>query len=642
MNGPKLGALLAAALMATAVMATAAMVACGGGDTTNAGTAASDIVLASASIPAPPPAPTAGDFAGSATCASCHTEQFTAWRGSTHGQAGGRPGAGPDGVRVIAPFNGSSLRFKDAVVTPQQRNGVFSFLVRRPGERDTTLVVAAVIGGGHMEGGGTQGFVTAWPDGTLRFLPFDWSRQSRTWFCNTGTRANHGWQPITSAMRLADCGDWPPTRVLGDEPRFSNCQSCHGSQINLGFDSAAGRWNTQHNGFAINCESCHGPAKRHVTLMQRGPAPTADIGLPALATLDKDASLATCLGCHALKDRLASNWRPGVSLAEYYAVRLAQLGDTPYTPDGRTRTFAYQEGHLASDCYRNGGMTCASCHDPHSQGYRTVNGTPIPGRTDDRQCTSCHASKAENPTAHTKHPATSVGSRCISCHMPYQQEHELGKAIPYARSDHTIAIPRPSLDASLGITSSCRTCHASTSEAAHAAQVTAWWGELKPHETAVAGVLAARSEADMERATPLLLHPASRNATAQVAGLAAWLERFGGPDMSSVPTSLEKRLRALSATSDPDVRALSLAVLHYTRGQDRAVRRFLAAQRQSSTPNAFAVARRWAMVLGGIGDVERASGNASRAVLAYRKALEVAPGDAALLLNLGLALAESG
>ena len=604
--------------------------------------ATSRTALSAAELPPPPPAPSQEAFAGTASCSACHAEQFTAWRTSTHGRAGGVPSGAGSNVRVIAPFDGTPIRFRDATVIPRQERGVFSFVVQRPGERDTALLVAAVIGGGHMAGGGTQGFVTAAADGTLRFLPFDWSRDNRTWFCNTGTRAKQGWRPISIGLRLADCGDWPPSRVLGDEPRFSNCQGCHGSQIDLAFDTLARTWRTRQNGFDINCESCHGPAARHVAIMKRGNAPTADIGLEALGTLDKDRSLATCLSCHALKDRLAPNWRPGVALSAYYAVRLPQLGDKPFTPDGRTRTFAYQEGHLASDCYRNGGMTCVSCHDPHSQGYRTVDGTPLPGRTDDRQCTGCHASKAVRPELHTRHRPASTGSRCVSCHMPYQQQHELGNAIRYARSDHSIAIPRPTLDSSLGIVSACRSCHASVGEARHMAQVRQWWGALKPHESAVAGVLAAASAADIGSATELLLHPDSRNATAQVAGLVEWLERYAKADMTSVPATFEARLVGLATTADPDVRALSLALLHYTRGQVAETRRYLRQQRRDQGGSDGAVARRWAVVLGGIGDGLRGAGDAAGAVVAYQKALEVSPNDAAILVNLGLALADAG
>lgn len=590
-----------------------------------------------------PTAPQPADFAGNASCASCHAEQMAQWSQSTHGTAGGVPGSATNGVKVIAPFNGAPIRFADATVVPRQRGSTYEFVVQRAGEADTAYAVTGVIGGGHMAGGGTQGFVTNWGDGTVRFLPFDWSKDSRTWFCNTGTRTNKGWLPITSSMRIADCGDWPPMRVLGDEPRFSNCQSCHGSNITVQFDDTRQQWRTNVATYAVNCESCHGPAARHVKLMQQG-STSADIGLEALGTLDKDRSVATCMGCHALKTRLASGYVPGAELTQFYSVALSQLGDKPFTADGRTRTFAYQEGHYASDCYRNGGMTCASCHDPHTQGYRTVDGAPIPGRVDDRQCTSCHASKRDEAAKHTKHPAGSTGSNCVSCHMPYEQQHELGRAIKYRRSDHTIAIPRPSVDSALGLVGSCKSCHANLSVAQLTQQATAWWGTIKPHETAVAGVLAARDAADIAKATPLLLQPQSRNAMAQVAGLSEWLEKFATPRMTSVPNDAESRLLQLASSKDPDVQALALATLHYTRGHEKAVRRELTARLEGApTPAARdALRRRWATVLGGVGDAAREGGRNEQAVAAYLAALQVTPNAAPLLLNLGLAYAARG
>ena len=599
---------------------------------------------------ATPHGPLASDFAGSDRCASCHATQYSAWRGSTHGTAGGLPGS----VKVIAPFNGAPIRFRDAVVIPSAGRG-HVFTVRQDGRPERPFTVDAVVGGGHMVGGGTQSFVSRFSDGTWRLLPFDWSRQTAAWFCNTESRLNKGWVPITADMRLADCGDWPPQRVLGDEPRFANCQQCHGSQIDIRFDSATKKWATNVASLAINCESCHGPAKRHVDLMtaaaRSGSAAQAssqsrdahDIGLRSLATLNKDQSLGVCFQCHALKSQLVKHYQPGASLTTYYALRLAQLGDAALLPDGRTRTFAYQEGHLSSACYVKGGMTCTSCHDPHSQGYRDVFGTPLASRFDDRQCTSCHASKATNPTQHTKHAAASEGSHCTSCHMPYQQEQEIGHAIRYARSDHTISIPRPAFDSSQGLTSACKACHADRSVAALDAQVRTWYGTIAPHDPAVDGLAHAVEATSREGAARLLLVADSRHTSAVLAGLARFVEAQLGPDMSSLEPSVESQLRKLAAHQDLDVRATALAAIHFARGNDRDTHRFLVAALDSLGPNSDAAVRaRWVLVLGFLADNLASHGDAAGAATTYSKAIEIAPRDPTLHLHLGLAQAQAG
>src|SRR5436305_936371 len=86
----------------------------------------------------------------------------------------------------------------------------------------------------------------------------------RTPRCRPAPRTDQGWVPITPELPPAACGDWPPKRVLGDQPRFDNCQSCHGSRIELALDTAAHAWRTRYATLAIDCESCHGPARAHV------------------------------------------------------------------------------------------------------------------------------------------------------------------------------------------------------------------------------------------------------------------------------------------------------------------------------------------------------------------------------------------
>lgn len=605
----------------------------------------SHIPAGESAIALPPPRATfvreavdRADFLGSEACARCHRAAFDAWSRSTHAAAGGRPG----GVRLLTPFDGTPIRFRDGTVTPEVLSGMWRFVVRQRAQPDRVLSVDGVVGGGHMEGGGTQGFVTRAADGTVRFLPWELHRQQGGgWFCNTGTRAGRGWVPITPDMQIADCGDWPPARVLGDELRFTNCQSCHGSQIAVTTDTVAHQYRTTFTSLDVNCESCHGPGRRHVALVA-DPAAVArgEIGMRPLATLGKDASLGTCFQCHALKDHLRPGYLNGMTLAAYYSLRFPQLGDAAHLPDGRVRSFAYQEGHLYSDCYVNGGMTCTSCHDPHSQGYRDAQGLPLPGRFDDRQCTSCHASKGVEPERHTHHAAGSAGSRCVSCHMPYLQEPEVGTAIRYARSDHAIPIPRPAADSALGVRSACRGCHVDRPETVLDRQVQAWYGELKPQNSAIAAVLRGQRQGDPSAAASDLLLPDARHTAAVFAGLAAFVDRQLELDRA-LPRDAAARMRRLAQHEDVDVRALALAALHFSAGTSDDTRRFLVARLESEGESELLVRTRWATALGYLGDVLRAKRDPTGAATTYRRALEVAPSDPRLLLNLGLALADA-
>ena len=587
----------------------------------------------------PPPAKdrpavriSAGDFAGSAACAGCHADQYRSWAGSTHGRAGGEPG--PE--TVIAPFDGTPITFSDAVVLPVVDSaGRYLFVVRQDGRPEVAIGVDGVIGGGHMLGGGTQGFVTRTGDGTVRFLPFDYSRQLDTWFCNTLARMGDGWEPVTPETALADCGDWPPARVLGTLPEFTNCQACHGSQITARLEPGTGietRWMALN----INCESCHGPARRHVELMsspETGGGDMADIGLPSRVTDGVEESLEVCFQCHAVKDVVQDGHLSGAPLSEYYALKLPILGSDPYLPDGRVRVFAYQGTHLFSSCYVDGSMTCVSCHEPHGLAYWDVNRAPLANETDDRQCTSCHAAKAAAPETHTFHPPDSPGARCVSCHMPYLQHPGVGPAVPFARSDHTIPVPRPQLDARLGLVSACRGCHTDRSETWLQARVDEWWGETKPLDPVAAGLLAVTDATGTELAARLLLHPDEPGDLPRFQGLAGFLMRWvrsGG----GLGRNASARVNRLAASSDPDLRALALATLHVA---DSAGIAHAAASGESPE-----VRRRWVMILGLLANEALGRGDVTAAERLLLRAQAVLPGDPGVLYALGLVYHESG
>ncbi len=576
------------------------------------------------------------DFVGAEACRDCHTAQYAAWRGSTHGRAGGPPS--PE--TVIAPFDGTPIRFADAVVTPSRTpRGEYRFTVRQDHRDSVVYRVDGVIGRGHMVGGGTQGFVSRFADGTIRFLPFDYIRGEDLWFCNTNSRTDDGWVPITNGMALADCGDWPPSRILGTEPRFSNCQDCHGSQIVVAYDASARQYDTKLTSYGVNCESCHGPGRQHVDLALAGALGTSEeIAIRALGTVSTDASLEVCFQCHALKEVLEPGYLPGEDLAAYYSLGLTLVGERPLFPDGRVRTFAYQENHLFSDCYLSGSMTCVDCHDPHSQGYRDIYGQALSGRFADEQCLDCHASKARDVAAHTYHPVGSPGSQCVACHMPYLQHPEVGDHLQFARSDHTIPVPRPALEASLGLESACVMCHQDSSPAALQEQTDTWWGSLKPHKPLVRSLFEA--EGAPGHVTPSrLLDPEGSHAMAQVSAVNQLVTARLRPNMLDLDPDIRTRLLAIGEHRDPDVAAVALAALHLAAGHDPAVRRALVDVVRTREDDVPSLRRRWASALGFFGDRYRASGDIVAAVTTYRKGLELLPQLPGLNLNLALAYA---
>ena len=583
--------------------------------------------------------PPMDQFAGSEACAKCHAEEYTAWRGSTHARAGGAP----KDATLIARFDGQPLRFKEATVIPTRKtDGSLAFLVEEFSGDRFELPVDAVIGGGHMVGGGTQSFFQKFPDGTMRFLPFDFIRKENQWFVQL--ERDLTWAPITPNLSLyQDLANWPPNRVLGTPIGMSNCQNCHGSQIAVAYNEKERRYQTHYQTLQINCESCHGPGKRHIDIVSKpGFEKLTDIGVTALATVSKEQSLQVCFQCHATKTLLREEpYLQGARFEDYFSVLLPLFTEEPFTVDGRVNSFGYQSNHMFSDCYLNGSMTCVDCHDPHSQTYRDVFGRPLVGRFDNRQCTSCHASKASG-TEHSRHKPDSPGNQCISCHMPFLQHQGVGQHFTFARSDHSIPIPRPAFDQQIGIENACQKCHSDKDIAWQEEKVIEWWGSAKPHNPVVAGLIQARGLPDPELTQDLLLAPHADHPMAQMRGLATFIRRFVRPGRSFTNQSTIAKIQAFARQDDLDLKALALMALHTGYGERSDVRDFLSEQRARLGSNPLAIESRWAVAADAFGMALAQNDDFPGALDCFKRSLEIQPRNIVTMSHLAQAQFRAG
>ena len=575
------------------------------------------------------------DFIGSDQCQVCHADIYEQWKGSSHALAGGPATAN----NIIAPFNGQPIVLDDVVVYPEQVGSAYRFRMVTPtGDIKQTIDVEFVVGKGLMYGGGTQTFFGKYEDGTYRFLPFDYSKHEDSWFVQL--KSDEKWVKIRKDIKLDDLYNWPPHRTLGEINDISNCQQCHGSQIIA--KKVNDVYDVKFTSLSINCESCHGPAKEHATIMSGIVNNVLNndqgIGIQTAVGLSTDESLNMCFQCHAVKTPIRDDYLPGENLQEFYSLKLPLLGnENPFGLNGRIKTFGYSLNHLYSDCYLNGAMDCTSCHNPHSNSYQDIAGNALIGRFDDNQCLSCHMAKSNDITAHTYHKPESEGSSCVACHMPARQHLAIGTEIQYKRTDHTVAIPRPSFDAAQGLESACKQCHADISEEDLQLTINDWYGPIKPLHPVIANRMKVNERTTGGDAAKVLLQPQHEHPMGQFANLTYFIKRYLSPGMTYLDLQIIEKLKDYTENEDIDIKALAYAGLHYSQYNNPQVKRFLTDEIKKLGQNEESVRRRWGLILDYFGSVFYLSGDKAKAIECYELASEVLPDDPTIINNLSKA-----
>ncbi len=138
---------------------------------------------------------------------------------------------------------------------------------------------------------------------------------------------------------------------------------------------------------------------------------------------------------------------------------LSDYSHKVFYADGRFRATTFiGEAFERSRCFREGGATCVSCHNPHPDDAAGNQKSLKFAPDSDEMCLQCHQSLRDHPERHTRHAPASEASRCVSCHMPRNMDALLFRA----RSHQIDEIPDAEMTARFGESDSpnaCLGCH---------------------------------------------------------------------------------------------------------------------------------------------------------------------------------------
>ncbi|MEA3331520.1 MAG: cytochrome c3 family protein, partial [Campylobacterota bacterium] len=245
-------------------------------------------------------------------------------------------------------------------------------------------------------------------------------------------------------------------------PTSRACDGCH-------FNGFMSREKRVESGIA--CESCHGPASKHVA------DPKSKLYLASLS--DPVRQNEVCLQCHMrnrdirLRDQNISEiygdardypfgYEAGKSLSKYKLVAPFVLGQETkeFYANGMGKKNRMQGNEFVHSMKAKHGITCINCHDPH-----TLEPT-AEKNTGNALCMKCHSFGSpigphqSSLEKHTKHKADSKGSLCVECHIPKVAKHTGKSPITVRTHSFGFVTPKETLAYKMPKeTNACYACH---------------------------------------------------------------------------------------------------------------------------------------------------------------------------------------
>ena len=276
------------------------------------------------------------------------------------------------------------------------------------------------------------------------------------------------------------------------------------------------------------------------------PAARPRVPVPAAGEI---AEVETCARCHARRSQLTDDIHAGQPFADGFRAGLLEPG--LYRVDGQMQDEVFNHGSFLQSRMFAKGVTCADCHDPHSQKLR-AEGNAV--------CTQCHqAAKYEARTHHFHEPASKAG-QCVTCHMPV-----VTYMVVDPRHDHSFRVPRPDLTATLGTPDVCATCHGDKPSGWAAAELKKRLGR-DPAGFQTFGEAFHAADRGAPGAAGLLARIASDPAQPAIVRASAIARAGAGIDLGSTLADPDPLVRAaaaeaLASVRDPGALAAPLATL---------------------------------------------------------------------------------
>lgn len=413
---------------------------------------------------------TGKEYVSSSACRSCHPSEHASWHRSYHRTMTQRPG--PD--TVVGDFSDQLVTARGENIRLRRTGDDFFFETLGADGTARQKRVALTTGSHHQQIYWTENE----KGNAMAPLPLVFLREDQRWVSVMDIFIN---DPAMPPWKL------PSWNLI--------CIRCHatGAEPRMGIDTRVAE-------LGISCEACHGPGAQHIRL-NRAPwrryslyGDRADPTIVNPARVAAPVASEICGACHGVRwlqnfddwNRHGFRFRPGDRdnptnplvrprvPGEPPWLKAALERDAPHMsenqfwPDGMVRVSGREySGVIESPCFKGGQFSCLSCHSLHD----SEPDDQLRRESADAACLRCHKKLASAVPAHSHHQASSEGSRCVNCHMPYTT-YGLLKSI----RSHQISSPTVKESSELGRPNACNLCHLDRTLEWTSQALTKWYG----------------------------------------------------------------------------------------------------------------------------------------------------------------------
>ncbi|MCM2678225.1 multiheme c-type cytochrome [Echinimonas agarilytica] len=402
------------------------------------------------------------DFVGSGQCVSCHEQEHEQWQASDHAKSM-LPATAQS---VLGRFDSIETTFHELTFKPYQKGDEFWVdTVTRSGKVEA-FKVAYVFG--HFP---LQQYVIDIGDGHLQAHNVAWDSRSKQ-------EGGQRWIHLQ-----------PNEKITIEHPFFwqgayqnlnSRCAECHTTNYEKNYDVATNSYQTTWSEVNVACETCHGPASKHVTLANKDAISAQQMGFDfdlakplnwtyeagsrtAVATGEvNEQHISMCGSCHSRRTSMGP-LQSSAAQSYHEQFRISNLSDNLYYADGQILDEVFVVGSFLQSKMHEKGVTCSNCHNVHTGKVRSqTNGL----------CSQCHMPSEFDVKEHHGHEPDSEAAQCVTCHMP-----ENTYMVVDDRRDHSFKVPRPLLADAIGSPSVCQSCHEDKDATWAADEIKTWNGK---------------------------------------------------------------------------------------------------------------------------------------------------------------------